>query len=313
MTHDTPGYHIPVLLEQATDILVSNPDGVYVDGTLGGGGHSGRILQKLGAGGRLIGIDQDADAIAYASSQLLHDPRFAVVHENTIHLRSILLRHEIASVEGILLDLGMSSRQIDSPDRGFSFQHAGPLDMRMDVMSSRTAADLIAAASREELATILFEFGEERHSRRIADAILRRREQEPLVTTADLADVVRKAVPPPHANKTLARVFQALRIAVNDEIAVLRQLVSDAIDALSIGGRIVVISYHSLEDRIVKTLFRHGAASCVCPPNFPICVCGKVQRLSLLTTKAIVPDENEIRRNPRARSARLRAGAKLHA
>jgi len=313
LTHDTPGYHIPVLLEQAIDILVTRDDGVYVDGTLGGGGHSERLLQRLGAGGRLVAIDQDADAVAFASARLMHDPRFTPVHENSIHLRSILEQQAITSVEGILLDLGMSSRQIDNPRRGFSFQHDGPLDMRMNTSIPRTAADLIAESTREELAAILFEFGEERHSRRIADAILARRSTRPLESTSDLAAAVRDAVAPPHANKTLARVFQALRIAVNDELGVLRQLLSDAIDSLAIGGRIVVISYHSLEDRIVKTLFRHTAATCVCPPNFPICVCGKIQRLSLLTTKAIVPDEHEIRRNPRARSARLRAGEKLHA
>ncbi|MBI5645779.1 MAG: 16S rRNA (cytosine(1402)-N(4))-methyltransferase RsmH [Ignavibacteriae bacterium] len=314
MTHDPTDYHIPVLLESAVELLVTDAAGTYVDGTLGGGGHSERILERLDAGGRLVGLDQDADAIVHASRRLAHDSRFLFVRSNTVHLQSVLENLNLTAVNGILLDLGMSSRQIDAPERGFSFQHDGPLDMRMDRSEGIPgAADLLAHADKDELQRIFFTYGEERRSRRIADAIIRARTKAPILTTNDLAAVVRAAAPGPHTSKTLARIFQALRIAVNDELRVLETILDASLNALGDAGRLVVISYHSLEDRMVKLFLRRQSVDCVCPPRTPICVCGTIPRMKVLTHSPKVPDDDEIRRNPRSRSARLRAGQKIHA
>jgi 16S rRNA (cytosine1402-N4)-methyltransferase len=313
MQHDDAGYHIPVLLERSVELLVTDPQGVYVDGTLGGGGHSRLLLSTLGENSRVLGFDQDPDAVRHAQELLRDDPRMSVVHSNVVHLRNVLHQFEITAIDGILLDLGVSSHQIDVPERGFSFRFEGPLDMRMDRESRMTAAELIARSTEEELAHIFFAYGEERDSRRIARAIVRERGQRPLRSTARLVEVISAATSPVHRSKTLARIFQALRIAVNNELGVLEEALAEAMDLLKVGGRIVVISYHSLEDRIVKQFLRGEAASCVCPPRTPFCVCGKVSRIRLLHTRHIEADENEVRRNPRARSARLRAGEKIHA
>ena len=313
MQDETGGYHIPVLLETAIEYLVSDPDGIYVDGTLGGGGHSLRLLEKLGEHARVFGFDQDADAIAHAQQLFQDERRMTLVHSNVVHLSAALTQHDIPMIDGILLDLGVSSHQIDVPERGFSFRHNGPLDMRMDHRHSISAADIIARESEEELARIFFTYGEERHSRRIARAIVRARTDQPITTTGALADVVAAVLTPQHRKKTLARIFQALRIAVNEELRVLEETLDRAFAALKVGGRLVVISYHSLEDRLVKHFMRHEAAPCICPPQAPVCTCGKIARLRILSRKHREADENEIRRNPRARSARLRAGEKIHA
>ncbi|MBN1449084.1 MAG: 16S rRNA (cytosine(1402)-N(4))-methyltransferase RsmH [Bacteroidetes bacterium] len=307
------GYHIPVLLEPAIEYLVGSPDGVYVDGTLGGGGHSFHLLRTLSAQGRVLGFDQDADAIRHAQTLFRNERRMTLVHSNVVHLSDILQQHDIHAIDGILLDLGVSSHQIDLPDRGFSFRFDGPLDMRMDHEHPVTAADIIAHRSEEELARLFLRYGEERGSRRIARAIVRVRAERPIERTAVLVDIIASVIPPPHRSKTLARIFQALRIAVNDELEVLERTLKDTFPLLRVGGRVVVISYHSLEDRLVKHFLRHEAASCVCPPRTPVCICGKIARMRILTSKHREADESEIRRNPRARSARLRAGEKIHA
>ena len=313
MTHETQPYHIPVLLDETVSLLVHRTDGVYVDGTLGGGGHSAGILRMLDARGRLLGIDQDPEAILYAQQRFADDRRMTAVHANAVDIRSILHHFKIAAIDGFLLDLGVSSRHFDSAERGFSFQSDGPLDMRMNTTTTVTAADLLQSHSADDLARIIGEYGEERRARVIARAIVAERARSPLRTTAQLADVIRRCVPPHHAGKTLARVFQAIRIAVNDELEILRRVLDEAFDLLALGGRFAVISYHSLEDRIVKMFLRYEAASCVCPPRVPVCTCGKIQRVRILTPSSIRPDETEVRRNPRARSASLRAGEKIHA
>ncbi|MBE0643451.1 MAG: 16S rRNA (cytosine(1402)-N(4))-methyltransferase RsmH [Bacteroidetes bacterium] len=313
MQHEDASYHIPVLLERSIELLVTDPAGVYVDGTLGGGGHSRLLLSKLGENSRVLGFDQDDDAVQLAQTLFADDRRMIVVHSNVVHLSDVLHQYEIPSIDGMLLDLGVSSHQIDIPERGFSFRFEGPLDMRMDRETTLTAADIIARSTEEELARIFFTYGEERNSRRIARAIVQARGRHPLTDTAALVDVISAATSPVHRNKTLARIFQSLRIAVNDELRVLEETLAQGLAALKTGGHMVVISYHSLEDRIVKHFFRHEATSCVCPPRTPICVCGKVARIKVLHSKHIEADENEIRRNPRARSARLRAGQKVHA
>lgn len=313
MQDDGIGYHIPVLLEPAIEFLVSDRDGIYVDGTLGGGGHSLRLLQELGMNGRVLGFDQDADAIQHAQKLFADEPRMTLVHSNVVHLSDVLTKHDFPMIDGILLDLGVSSHQIDVPDRGFSFRFDGPLDMRMDHEHTVTAADLIARESEEELARLFFTFGEERGSRRIAREIVRVRALRPITTTGALADVIASVTPAAHRSKTFARIFQALRIAVNDELGVLESTLEHAFAHIRVGGRMVVISYHSLEDRLVKQFMRYEAATCVCPPRTPVCTCGKIARMKILSRKHREADENEIRRNPRARSARLRAGEKIHA
>jgi 16S rRNA (cytosine1402-N4)-methyltransferase len=313
MQHDETSYHIPVLLERSIELLVTDPAGIYVDGTLGGGGHSRLLLSRLGEKSRVFGFDQDDDATQHAKLLFSDDRRMTVVHSNVIHLSDVLHQYKIPEIDGILLDLGVSSHQIDIPERGFSFRFEGPLDMRMDREKTVTAADLIARSTEAELARMFFTFGEERNSRRIARAVVEARARNPVDSTARLVEVIESATPPAHRGKTMARIFQALRIAVNDELRVLEETLAQAVSVLRTGGRIVVISYHSLEDRIVKLFLRGEAATCICPPRTPICVCGKIARIKVLHSKHIEADENEIRRNPRSRSARLRAGEKIHA
>lgn len=306
-------YHIPVLCPEAIDLLLTNPDGVYVDGTLGGGGHSAALLARLGPAARVIGVDQDPEAIAFSKRRFRDDGRMTVIHSNIIQLRSILHDHDIRQMTGILLDLGMSSRHVDMPGRGFSFQHDGPLDMRMNTAGTTTAEDLVRDLPYDDLSRVFSMYGEERRSRRIAAAIVAAREAAPITSTRMLAGIVGRCAPPQQRSKTLARIFQALRIAVNDELETLRSVLAEALDLLCVEGRMLAISYHSLEDGIVKRFFAFQQAPCTCPPKFPRCVCGAIPRIHTLTRHALKPDENEIRRNPRARSARLRAGEKVHA
>jgi len=311
LTDETAAYHIPVLADVAVSLLVTDPVGIYVDGTLGGGGHSARLLRHLSAGARLIAFDQDAEAILHARQRLHHDKRVTFVHDNTTRLRPLLHQLKLNTVNGILLDIGMSSRHLNAAERGFSHRLDGPLDMRMDVRSDRTAADILAESSREELERIIREYGEERRSARIADAVIKRRAEKAFTRTRELAELIEACAPGPHPGKSTARVFQALRIAVNGELDALDEMLPAAAESLSAGGRMAVISYHSLEDRRVKEFLRREASRCNCPSQLPICVCGVVPRMRILTPKPIRPDENEILSNPRARSARLRAGEKL--
>ena len=289
---------------EVIEYLNLKPKSVIIDATLGGGGHAKAIL---GASKtiKLIGIDQDADAVESAREKLkLYGDRVSLIRDNFSNIRSIAGNQKIS---GILFDLGLSSYQIDTPDRGFSFQADAPLDMRMDRSTKITAQDLVNDLCREELEKIIRDYGEDRYFKRIASAIIRKR---PISTTSQLADTVKFSIPrstPINTIKSIARVFQALRIAVNDELEKLKKALSDSIDILAPGGRIVVISYHSLEDRIVKETFKREASDCVCPPKQPACTCNHRKTLDIITRKPVSASAKEIAENPRARSAKLRA------
>jgi len=297
--------HIPVMPQEVTHALQINPGGTYVDCTLGGGGHSQLICERLTTG-RLIGIDRDEAAIS-AASERINSKNFTAVHGNFHDLPSILDSLGITTVHGILIDLGVSSHQIDTPERGFSFLRNGPLDMRMDVNSPLTAAEIVNTRDEKELVKIFFEYGEERYSRRIARAIAGRREISPIETTLQLAEIIETAVPKTFSGPHPAmRTFMALRIAVNNELSPLESLLRNATNFLQKGGRIAVITFHSLEDRIVKTTFANLANPCDCPRDIPYCVCGKTPSLRVLTRKPTLPSPEEISENTRSHSAKLR-------
>ncbi len=307
-------YHRPVLVEEVVGLLVVESAGVYVDATLGGGGHAEAILRSLGPQGRVVGIDRDHEALAFATERLAaFGERFCAIHARFSELREALAACGIDSVSGVLFDLGVSSHQLDTPSRGFSFDRPGPLDFRMDTRSPFTAADVVNTWSEKELAEVFKKYGEERRSRKIARAIVTARARRRLETTADLAEVVRSVTPVALRAKTLARVFQAIRIVVNEELQELERGLAAALDLLKPGGRLVVIAYHSLEDRIVKQFFKKEEPHCICPPEQPVCTCGRPGRLRILTRKPVVAGDEEIKQNPRARSARLRAAEKLAA
>ena len=299
--------HISVLLDECVSALRIRPDGVYLDGTLGGGGHACEVVKRL-QNGHLIGIDQDEDAIRAAGEKLAaYGERVRIYRNNFRNFREVLREDGEDTVDGILLDLGISSHQIDDPSRGFSYMHDGPLDMRMDQDGPVTAADLVNTLPKEELVKILRDYGEEKFAARIADAIVRERKTSPLRTTAQLSDLIRQAVPmKADGGHPAKRSFQALRIAVNEELTILSDVLEEMIDALNSGGRIAVISFHSLEDRIVKTTFRRCEHPCICPPDLPVCVCGKRPKGQVITRHPVLPGEDETENNPRARSAKLR-------
>jgi 16S rRNA (cytosine1402-N4)-methyltransferase len=308
--------HIPVLFSETMQSLALSPQGVYVDGTLGGGGHSEGILERTAPDGVVIGIDQDDEALKAAGYRLeKYGQRFIAVKSNFADIDEVLADLQIDSVDGVLLDIGVSSYQLDAPERGFSYMNDGALDMRMDRLGDRTAADLLAELSEEELANIIYKYGEERFSRRIARRIVERRAQEPIVSTLQLSEIVRSAIPADKRRREdqhpAKRTFQALRIAVNDELGVLERGMEAAFNALKPGGRLSVITFHSLEDRIVKEYFASLARGCTCPPEFPICVCGNQPKGKLVNRKPIVASEAELSENPRARSAKLRTIEKL--
>lgn len=309
--------HVPVLLDEVMDGLNLQPSGIYVDGTLGGAGHSSQIAARLTEGGRLIGIDQDRDAIAAASRRLeAFGDMVIIVHDNYEHIPQILQQLGISSVNGILLDIGVSSYQLDNPERGFSYNSDEPLDMRMDQESPVTAADIVNERSQEELTRILRDYGEERYAANIARRIVQERESRPFTTTGDLVRVIRASVPMKMQEKygnPCKRSFQAIRIACNRELDVLQDSIDQLIDLLSPGGRLCIITFHSLEDRIVKNAFRRNENPCTCPPEFPVCVCGKKSKGKVITRKPIVPSENELERNKRAASSKLRVFEKAGA
>lgn len=305
------GFHQPALAKLAIEYLVHNQEGVYVDCTLGGGGHGYAILERTSPRAFLIGIDADPEAIEYAAQRL---SRFSNKYLQQAFFDQLeVVLHEAGKhpVDGVLYDLGISSFQVDEERRGFSYQSEGPLDMRFDPRQKVSAAVVLNGYSQEDLGRIIREFGEERHWRAIAREISRRRETAEFRTAGDLAAIVRSVVGERFLNKSLARVFQAIRIEVNRELERLRASLEAAFQVLKQGGRLVVISYHSLEDRIVKEFFREKYQSCVCPPELPACVCNKVRELEILTRRPLSPDEEEIRANPRARSAKLRAAEKI--
>ncbi|BBO71886.1 ribosomal RNA small subunit methyltransferase H [Desulfosarcina alkanivorans] len=309
-------YHVTAMLEEAVDMLACRPGRTIVDGTLGGCGHARRICRQIRPGGVFVGIDQDRDAIDRARRVLpAGDSRIHIVHGNFVDLPQFLSQLGIGSVDGILIDIGLSLHQIEASGRGFSFSRDEPLDMRMDVRSGRTAADLLATLDQRELARIFSRYGEERWSARIARHLVDRRKAQPVTRSGQLARLVSEAVPAAAARKQkihpATRVFMALRIAVNRELEVLDRFLETAVDQLNPGGRLCVLSFHSLEDRIVKHRFRTMERPCTCPPSFPRCVCGQEPTVRLLTRKVVRPTDAEVRDNPMARSTRLRAVEKL--
>lgn len=306
--------HISVLLPECIEALNIRPDGIYVDGTLGMGGHSAAIAERLTTG-LLIGIDRDETAIQRAGERLKpFGERVKLVHGNFRNTAAILDQLGIAGVDGMLFDLGVSSPQLDEADRGFSYMHDAPLDMRMDASDELNAWFIVNCWPEEKLKRILYDYGEERHAPRIASAILRARAEKPIETTLQLVDVIRSAMPASALREKqhpAKRTFQAIRIAVNDELEAVRTLLDTAPDKLNPGGRLAVISFHSLEDRIVKLGIRSREDGCTCPRDFPVCTCGFVQTLRSVTRKPIVPTDAELRDNPRARSAKLRVAERV--
>ena len=302
--------HIPVLFQETVNSLNIKPDGIYVDGTVGGAGHSREIASRL-TSGRLIAFDQDPEAVAVASGRL-EGLSATVVHSNFKNMKSVLWEMGIEAVDGILLDLGVSSHQLDTAERGFSFHKDAPLDMRMSGEGT-TAADLVNSLSAEELSNIFFRFGEEKFSRRIAERIVNVRADKPITTTTALAELIASAVPAAarRDGHPARRCFQALRIAVNGELDILSGALDDAFSLLKCGGVLSVISFHSLEDRIVKQSFREYCTGCICPPDIPVCVCGRKPQGKLLTRKPIEASSEELKENPRSRSAKLRSIVKL--
>ena len=306
--------HKSVLLHQCLEGLNIRPDGIYVDGTLGRAGHSREIARRLTCG-RLIGIDRDAAALEAAPARLegLMD-RVSLVRGNFSQVGEILDRLGISGVDGMLFDLGVSSPQLDEAARGFSYLQDAPLDMRMDQSASLTAYDVVNGWSQEELKRILWQYGEERYAGPIAAAIVREREKAPVATTLELADLIRGAMPAKACREKqhpAKRSFQAIRIAVNDELGEVERMLDSALDLLNSGGRLAIISFHSLEDRLVKSAYAQWARGCTCPPDFPVCVCGKTPRVRLVGKKPIVAGAEEVEDNPRARSAKLRVAEKL--
>jgi len=307
--------HLSVLPAEALALLAPHSGGIYVDGTVGGGGHARLILEASSPDGRLIGLDRDPAALRAAAALLApFGERVTLCRGSFGDLDNHLGALGVEEVDGILLDLGVSSHQLDTPERGFSFRDDGPLDMRMDPAQQPTAAVLLAQADATELQRIFRDYGEERWAGRIAREVVRTRAAAPLATTRQLAELVCRVVPGgqvPHRIHPATRVFQALRIAVNDELGALRAGLTAALDRLRPGGRLVVISFHSLEDRLVKQGFRAAASSCVCPPRLPVCVCGRQAQVKILTSRGVRAAEAEIAANPRARSAVLRAVERL--
>jgi len=307
-------HHVSVLLWECIEGLNIKPDGIYVDGTLGGAGHSSEIVKRLDTG-RHIGIDRDPVALKAAGERLAPwADKVTLVHSNFCEIRQVLDDLNIEGVDGILLDLGVSSPQLDDGARGFSYMADAPLDMRMNNEDPLTAHDVVNSWPYEELKRILYDYGEERYAPQIASAICRKREAKPIESTLELVDVIRSAMPPAALREKqhpAKRSFQAIRIAVNDELGSVEKVMRDAIPKLNKGGRLAVITFHSLEDRIVKNAMVAASKGCTCPPSFPVCVCGKKPQVKLITRKPIVSSEDELAVNPRARSAKLRICEKL--
>ena len=307
--------HKPVLLDECLEALAIRPDGIYLDGTLGRAGHSLEIARRLTEGGRLIGVDRDETALAAAEVRLAEfRDRVTLVHSNFSCIHQILDELGLEKIDGMLFDLGVSSPQLDDAERGFSYMNDAPLDMRMDRTAALTAREVVNFWSYEELRRILFEYGEERYAPVIAKNIVREREQAPIETTLQLTEIIKKAMPPAALREKqhpAKRSFQAIRIALNGELDELEPMMEAAADRLNPGGRLAVISFHSLEDRIIKKTMQRLATGCTCPPEFPVCVCGKQPKMKLVTRKPVVSTAAELEYNPRARSAKLRVAEKV--
>lgn len=307
--------HVSVLLEECIENLNIKKDGIYVDGTLGGAGHSSEIAKRLGSNGLLIGIDQDENAIKAASEKLdSMQSKVKLVRDNFSNLKNILENLEIPEFDGLLLDLGVSSHQLDEAERGFSYMNDAPLDMRMDNRSDLTAKDVVNTYSKEDLEDIIKSYGEENWAKRIAQFIVEFRKNEEIITTHQLVDIIKRAIPKkaridgPHPAK---RTFQAIRIEVNGELDIIKNTIEAAVEKLRPGGRICIITFHSLEDRIVKNTYKSLTNPCMCPPEFPICQCNKKPTVKIITRKPILPTSEELEENPRSRSAKLRVIEKL--
>ncbi len=301
--------HVSVLLNECIEGLKIKENGIYVDGTLGGGGHSSEILKNLSNEGLLIGIDQDKDALKAASARLQNYKNVKYVHNNFYNIDSILNELGIEKIDGMLMDLGVSSYQLDTGDRGFSYMQDAPLDMRMNRENSLSAYDVVNNYDEEEIYRIIRDYGEEKFAKRIARFIVENREKKAIETTLELVDIIKAAIPAkarregPHPAK---RTFQAIRIEVNSELSILNKAIEDGVNRLNKGGRMAIITFHSLEDRIVKIKFKELATACTCPKEFPICVCGGKAKVKIISRKAIEPSKEEVDKNPRSRSAKLR-------
>lgn len=305
-------HHKPVLFEETIESLAIVPDGIYLDGTLGGGGHSEAIVKRLTTG-TLLSIDQDPDAVAAAGERLKPYKRSVIARGNFSNMKEIAAEHGIFAVNGVLLDIGVSSHQLDEPERGFSYHHDAPLDMRMS-QEGQTAADLVNGLSQQELTRIIFQYGEDKSAGRIAAGICRAREESPITTTGQLAEIIKSSVPAAvrrSEGHPARKTFQALRIAVNGELDRLQEGLIAAFDLLKPGGRLAVITFHSLEDRIVKRQMNEWCQGCICPKDFPVCVCGRTPQGKLIYKKGLAPTAQEIEENPRARSSRLRVVEKI--
>ncbi len=304
-------YHAPIMVEEVLSLLAPERGGIFVDGTLGGGGHAEAVLKKLPPSGRLYGIDRDGEAIVEATKRLsLFGERFRALRGNFFDMTTLLKEQGVDKVDGILMDLGVSSHQLDAAERGFSYHNEAPLDMRMDDTAAFSAYDVVNAYPVERLATILREYGEERYAMRIANAIVRARQKAPIASTTELADIVKAATPAQNrweGQHPARRAFQAIRIEVNGELEGLEKALADAVELLSPGGRLCVITFHSLEDRIAKQTFKALENPCTCPPKAPICTCNKEPVVRILTKKPVIAGEEELKDNARSRSAKLRA------
>ena len=301
--------HKSVLLEETIEGLNIKPDGIYVDGTLGGAGHDREVCKKLSAKGRFIGIDQDQDAIIAASERLAPFKQATVIRSNYCYMVSELAARGINKVDGILLDLGVSSYQLDNEERGFTYRVDAPLDMRMDQRQMQTASDIVNGYEEKELYRIIRDYGEDKFAKNIAKHIVAARQVKPITTTGELTEIIRESIPMKMQVKSghpAKRTFQAIRIELNRELDVLRDSLDGMIDILDDGGRLCIITFHSLEDRIVKTIFRKNENPCTCPSDFPVCVCGKKSKGKVITRKPILPGETEMEENPRSKSAKLR-------
>jgi len=305
-------YHKPVLKEKVIQYLITDRSGTYIDGTLGTGGHAERILEELSERGNLLGIDKDIDSIKISQQRLRRFGRkVRFFHQSYSQIPELLNSLNLKKIDGVILDLGLSTYQLDNPERGFSYSLDGPLDMRFDQREDKKALKVVNEYRVEELTKIFKEYGEERFSKRMAQAIVQNRKVKRIETTKELKDIIKSILKTRNDIKTLSRIFQALRIEVNDELFELKKGLEDGIEVLSPGGRICVISYHSLEDRLIKEKFLELSKGCVCPPDFPVCICGGKRTLQVLTRKPAIADEKEIRSNPKARSAKLRAAEKV--
>ena len=300
-------YHIPVLYYETLDNLVINPDGVYIDCTLGGGSHSEGILERLSDKGLLISIDQDINAIEYSKKRLeKFGSKWKVFKGNFENIDTIAYMAGVDKVDGILMDIGVSSKQLDDPDRGFSYRYDVKLDMRMNTDQKISAYDVVNTYTEEQLSKIIFEYGEERHARKIAKLIVEERKSSPIEKTSDLITLIKRAHPERASKHPAKKTFQAIRIEVNRELEVLGNAISKAAELLKVGGRLAIITFHSLEDRIVKNKFKDLATACKCPKDIPICVCGGVKKFEIITKKPIIPIDDELKNNNRAHSSKLR-------